>query len=70
LAQKEGWGLGMAYARCKSKGAYCAVVAEVDVTHQVNVRRLWLVADIGEVFHADGAVSRFEGALFNRSAGH
>jgi CO/xanthine dehydrogenase Mo-binding subunit len=61
VSQKEGWGLGIAYARYKSKGAYCAVVAEVEVTHQVNVRRLWVVADIGEVIHADGAVSQLEG---------
>jgi len=61
LAQKEGWGLGIAYARYKSKGAYCAVVAEVEVTHQVNVRHLWVVADIGEIIQADGAVSQLEG---------
>ncbi len=61
LSQKEGWGLGIAYARYKSKGAYCAVVAEVEVTHQVNVRRLWVVADIGEIIHADGAISQLEG---------
>jgi CO/xanthine dehydrogenase Mo-binding subunit len=68
LAQKEGWGLGMAYARYKSKGAYCAVVAEVEVTHQVNVRRLWVVADIGEVIHADGAVSQLEGGAIQSTS--
>ena len=61
LAKKEGWGLGIAYARYKSKSAYCAVVAEVEVTHQVNVRHLWVVADIGEIIHADGAMSQLEG---------
>ncbi len=68
LSQKEGWGLGIAYARYKSKGAYCAVVAEVEVTHQVNVRRLWVVADIGEVIHADGAVSQLEGGAIQSTS--
>jgi CO/xanthine dehydrogenase Mo-binding subunit len=68
LALKEGWGLGMAYARYKSKGAYCAVVAEVEVTHQVNVRRLWVVADIGEVIHEDGAVSQLEGGAIQSTS--
>ena len=68
LAQKEGWGLGIAYARYKGKGAYCAVVAEVEVTHQVNVRRLWVVADIGEVIHADGAISQLEGGAIQSTS--
>ena len=68
LSQKEGWGLGIAYARYKGKGAYCAVVAEVEVTHQVNVRRLWVVADIGEVIHADGAVSQLEGGAIQSTS--
>jgi nicotinate dehydrogenase subunit B len=68
LAQKEGWGLGIAYARYKSKGAYCAVIAEVEVTHQVNVRHLWVVADIGEVIHVDGAVSQLEGGAIQSTS--
>jgi CO/xanthine dehydrogenase Mo-binding subunit len=68
LAHKEGWGLGIAYARYKSKGAYCAVVAEVEVTHQVNVRRLWVVADIGEIIHADGAISHLEGGAIQSTS--
>jgi len=68
LSQKEGWGLGIAYARYKSKGAYCAVVAEVEVTHQVCVRNLWVVADIGEVIHADGAISQLEGGAIQSTS--
>ena len=68
LSQKEGWGLGIAYARYKSKGAYCAVVAEVEVTHQVSVRNLWVVADIGEIIHADGAVSQLEGGAIQSTS--
>ena len=68
FSQKEGWGLGIAYARYKSKGAYCAVVAEVEVTYQVNVRNLWVVADIGEIIHADGAVSQLEGGAIQSTS--
>jgi len=68
MSEKEGWGLGMGYARYKSKGAYCAVVAEVEVTHQVNVRNVWVVADIGEVIHADGAISQLEGGAIQSAS--
>jgi nicotinate dehydrogenase subunit B len=68
LAQQEGWGLGIAYARYKGKGAYCAVVAEVEVTHQVNVHRLWVVADIGEIIQADGAMSQLEGGAIQSTS--
>ena len=68
VSQKEGWGLGIAYARYKSKGAHCAVVAEVEVTHQVSVRNLWVVADIGEIIHADGAVSQLEGGAIQSTS--
>jgi CO/xanthine dehydrogenase Mo-binding subunit len=68
LSSKEGWGLGMAYARYKSKGAYCAVVAEVEVSHQVHVRNLWVVADIGEIIHADGAISQLEGGAIQSTS--
>jgi CO/xanthine dehydrogenase Mo-binding subunit len=68
LSPKEGWGLGMAYARYKSKGAYCAVVAEVEVSHQVHVRNLWVVADIGEIIHADGAISQLEGGAIQSTS--
>jgi CO/xanthine dehydrogenase Mo-binding subunit len=68
MAEKEGWGLGMGYARYKSKGAYCAVVAEVEVTHQVNVRNVWVVADIGEIIHADGAISQLEGGAIQSAS--
>ena len=68
MSENEGWGLGIGYARYKSKGAYCAVVAEVEVTHQVNVRKVWVVADIGEIIHADGAVSQLEGGAIQSTS--
>lgn len=68
LLTQEGWGLGLAFARYKSKGAYCAVAAEVEVTDEVRVRRLTVVADIGQVVHADGAVSQLEGGAIQSTS--
>jgi nicotinate dehydrogenase subunit B len=53
------WGLG--YARYKVKGAYCAVVAEVEAVSDVRVRRLTLAVDVGRVVNPDGVRSQIEG---------
>lgn len=59
LAEDTGRGIG--YARYKDRGAYCAVVAEVEVTTDVRVRRLTVVADLGLVVNPDGAANQLEG---------
>ena len=59
--QPEGYGRGLAYARYKNTGAYCAVVAEVIVTHQIQLTHLHIAADIGQVIHPDGARNQLEG---------
>lgn len=55
------WGQGLAYARYKNTGAYCAMVAEVEVAEQVRVKRLYIVADVGHVVDADGVINQLEG---------
>jgi nicotinate dehydrogenase subunit B len=68
-ARLSGWadprpddvGLGLGFARYKDKGAYCAVVAEVEATSEVRVRRLTVVADLGLVVNPDGARNQLEG---------
>ncbi len=68
-ASSSGWsdalpddvGRGLGFARYKDKGAYCAVVAEVEVTDAVRVRRLTVAADIGLVVNPDGARNQLEG---------
>ena len=57
--ESVGWGLG--FARYKNTGAYCAVVAQVAVSEAVQVKRLFICADIGRVVHADGAINQIEG---------
>src|SRR5680860_1475577 len=57
----EGVGLGLGFARYKDKGAWCAVVAEVEVEADVRVRRLTVVADVGLVVNPDGTRNQLEG---------
>jgi len=57
----EDTGRGLAYARYKDRGAHCAIVADVEVTSEVRVRRLVVVADIGLVVNPDGARNQLEG---------
>jgi CO/xanthine dehydrogenase Mo-binding subunit len=59
--RREGKGHGLGFARYKNAGAYCAVVAEVDGDADIRVRRLVVVADVGDVVNPDGVVNQFEG---------
>ena len=56
-----GAGLGLGYARYKERGAYCAVVAEVEAEVDVRVRRLWVAVDVGRVVNPDGVRNQIEG---------
>ena len=62
------WGQGLAFARYKNTGAYCAVVAEVVVAERVHLKRLWVVADIGHVVDADGAINQLEGGAIQAAS--
>ena len=53
--------MGIAYARYKNTGAYCAVAAAVRAGIGVRVEQLWIAADLGLVVHADGACNQLEG---------
>ncbi len=54
-------GRGIGFARYKDKGAWCAVVAEVEVESEVRVRRLTVSADLGLVVNPDGARNQLSG---------
>jgi CO/xanthine dehydrogenase Mo-binding subunit len=58
---REGFGRGFGFARYKGNGAYCAVAAEVELTHVVRVTRLVIAADVGYVVDADGCANQLEG---------
>jgi nicotinate dehydrogenase subunit B len=57
----SGVGLGVGLARYKNRGAYCAVVAEVEAETHVRVRRLTIAVDVGLVVNPDGVVNQIEG---------
>ncbi len=62
------WGQGLAFARYKNTGAYCAVVAEVVVAERVRLKHLWVIADIGHVVDADGAINQLEGGAIQAAS--
>ncbi|MDB5382598.1 MAG: molybdopterin-binding domain of aldehyde dehydrogenase family protein [Rhodospirillales bacterium] len=64
----EGSGMGLAVARYKNLGAWCAVVAEVAVEAEVRVTRIWIAADLGEVVSPDGAANQLEGSAIHATS--
>jgi CO/xanthine dehydrogenase Mo-binding subunit len=58
---EEGRGLGVAVARYKNRGAWCAVVAEVAAETALRVCRLTIAVDVGLVVNPDGVVNQIEG---------
>ena len=66
--QKRGpfHGFGMAFARYKNLGAYCAVCLEISVdqnTGRITVHRVQAAADCGEVVSPNGVQNQIEGAI-------
>ena len=57
----EGVGQGLAWARYKNTGAWCAVIARVQVDEQVRVLNLDLAVDVGMVVDLDGVINQIEG---------
>jgi CO/xanthine dehydrogenase Mo-binding subunit len=64
----EGWGRGLAYARYKNTGAYCAVVVELVLEEKVKLHKLWTAVDLGHVVDADGAVNQIEGGALQAAS--
>jgi len=58
---REGAGRGIGFARYKNAGAYCAVVAEIEVEEKIRVRRLVAAVDVGLVVNPDGVANQVEG---------
>jgi CO/xanthine dehydrogenase Mo-binding subunit len=64
----EGHGRGIAWARYKGFGAYCAAVAEVELTHEVRVKRLVLAVDVGLAVNPDGVANQVEGGAIQATS--
>ncbi len=54
-------GRGIAFARYKNSSAYCAIVAEIDLSAQPRATQLWIAVDVGEAINPDGVVAQIEG---------
>lgn len=65
---EEGFGRGMAFARYKNTGAYCAVVAELVMAEEVKLTRIYIAADLGLVVHPDGARNQLEGGAIQAAS--
>ena len=64
----DGIGRGLGLARYKGRGAYCAVVAEVEAVQDIRVRRLTLAVDLGRVINPDGARFQLEGGAIQATS--
>ncbi len=65
---EEGFGRGIAFARYKNTGAYCAVVAELVMEEEVKLGKLYIAADLGLVVHPDGARNQLEGGAIQAAS--
>jgi CO/xanthine dehydrogenase Mo-binding subunit len=64
----EGRGRGLAMARYKGKGACLAAVAEVSLTEDVRLDRLWLAVDAGFIVNPTGAQTQIEGGAIQAAS--
>ena len=61
-------GLGLGLARYKGTGAWCAVLAQVLAGAQLQVQRLTIAVDIGQVVNPDGASAQIEGGAIQATS--
>lgn len=66
--EAEGIGYGLAWARYKNTGAWCAVIARVRVDEQVRVLNLDLAVDVGMVVDLDGVINQIEGGAIQSAS--
>ncbi len=64
----EGVGHGLAFARYKGSGAWCAVMAEVEAGAQLKLRRLTIAVDVGQAINPDGVVAQIEGGAIQATS--
>ena len=63
-----GVGQGLAVARYKGTGAWCAVVAEVEAGAALRVCRLVIAVDVGLAVNPDGVVAQIEGGAIQATS--
>src|SRR5450432_957923 len=76
VAKRAGWkpgkrpgiGYGIGFGRYKNTGAYCAVIAEIEGTADISVRRLTIAVDVGEAINPDGVINQIEGGAIQATS--
>jgi CO/xanthine dehydrogenase Mo-binding subunit len=66
--KQPGIGHGVAFARYKNTGAYCAVIAEIEGAEEISVRKLTLAVDVGEAINPDGVINQIEGGAIQATS--
>jgi len=65
---KKGAGHGIAYAKYKNLGAYCAVLAEVEAGHELRCKRIVAAVDVGLPVNPDGVINQIEGGCIQAAS--
>ena len=78
VAERCGWanrgptgtgrGLGLAWSRYKNKAAYACVAVELDVDHDIALRKVWCAVDAGLVINPDGARNQVDGGIIHAAS--
>jgi len=66
--KQPGVGHGIAFARYKNTGAYCAAIAEIEGAAEISVRKLTLAVDVGEAINPDGVINQIEGGAIQATS--
>ena len=64
----EGAGHGIAYAKYKNLGAYCAVLAEVEAGRELRCKRIVAAVDVGLAVNPDGVANQIEGGCIQAAS--
>ena len=67
-AKGEGIGHGLAWARYKNGGAWCAVIARVEAGATVRVTHIDMAVDVGTVVDLDGVINQIEGGAIQAAS--
>jgi CO/xanthine dehydrogenase Mo-binding subunit len=67
-AKRDGVGYGLGFARYKNTGAYCAVIAEIEGSEDIRVKRLTVAVDVGEAVNPDGVINQIEGGAIQATS--
>ena len=59
----EGRALGFGFARYKNIASFAAVVVEIEVEEEIQLKKIWCAADAGLVIAPDGARNQLEGGI-------